>query len=63
LNDTRAAVAAYNEAEDQYQHLDRFEVVLVGADGIDMVMATHGHYIRSPVVSLFSGFLSNPVRA
>ena len=44
-------VAAYNEAEDQYQHLDRFEVVLVGADGIDTVMATHGHYFRSPVDS------------
>jgi len=37
--------------------------VLVGADGIDTVMPTHGHYFRSPVVSLFSGFLSDPVRA
>jgi len=37
--------------------------VLVGADGIDTVMAAHGHYIRSPVVSLFSGFLADPVRA
>lgn len=55
------AVAAYNAAEKQYRpNLDRFEIVLIGADSIATVMKTHGHYFSSSESSIFSEFLRDP---
>ncbi|OBG76256.1 hypothetical protein A5700_22500 [Mycobacterium sp. E1214] len=55
------AIAAYNAAEKQYRpHLDRFEIVLIGADSIATVMKTHGHYFNPSESSIFSEFLRDP---
>lgn len=59
--DREAAIAAYDAMERQYRGtLDRFEVVLIGADSIETVMKTHGHYFRTSSDSMFSEFLSEP---
>jgi hypothetical protein len=58
FKDSREATAAYEAAEQEYRHLNRFEVVLLGADSIDTIMQTHGHYFRSSHDSLFSDFLT-----
>lgn len=60
--DRDQAIEAYSDAEQRYRpNLDRFEVVLIGADSIETVMMTHGHYFRQSEDSLFSEFLSEPV--
>lgn len=47
-NPDRAA-EAYRDAEERYRNRsDEFEVVLVGADSIQTVMRTHGHYFAAP---------------
>lgn len=59
----KEATAAYTEAEQECRNredFDRFEVVLVGADSIQTVMQTHGHYFKSSDQSLFSDFLAEP---
>ncbi|MCG7582386.1 hypothetical protein [Mycolicibacterium sp. OfavD-34-C] len=57
--DRDEAIAAYSAAENRYRpNLDRFEVVLIGADSIETVMLTHGHYFRQSDNSLFSEFLT-----
>lgn len=59
FTESDAATKAYGEAEARYRdHFDRFEIVLVGADSIETVMKTHGHYFRSSDQSLFSDFLT-----
>lgn len=58
FSDRHKAIAAYDEAERNYRHLDKFEIVLIGADSIQTVMQTHGHYFRSSDASLFSDFLA-----
>jgi hypothetical protein len=46
--DRLEAIAPYDAAETQYRgKLDRFEVVLIGADSIETVMKTHGHYLMA----------------
>lgn len=51
------ATAAYKAAEEKYRdRSDEFEVVLVGADSIDTVMRTHGHYFVND--SLFDKLLA-----
>ncbi|MDO3126515.1 hypothetical protein P5V43_05290 [Mycobacteroides abscessus subsp. bolletii] len=56
------AVAAYEEAENHYRpNLDRYEVVLIGADSIETVMLTHGHYFRQSEDSIFSEFLTGSI--
>lgn len=58
------AIAAYNAAEKQYRpHLDKYEIVLIGADSIETVMKTHGHYFNPSKNSIFSEFLRDPVVA
>lgn len=42
--DSRKAVAAYEQAEEQYRDERNMEIVLVGADSIETVMLTHGNY-------------------
>lgn len=45
FTDPLLAAAAYRDAEERYRgRSDEFEVVLVGADSIDTIMRTHGHY-------------------
>lgn len=59
FTDREAAITAYNAAERQYRgNLDHYEVVLIGADSIETVMKTHGHYFRRSDSSIFSEFLA-----
>ncbi|WP_208721905.1 MULTISPECIES: hypothetical protein [Rhodococcus] len=57
--DRHAAIRAYDAAERAYRHLDKFEIVLIGADSIQTVMQTHGHYFASSDDSMFSDFLAD----
>ncbi|MEV2242211.1 hypothetical protein [Micromonospora sp. NPDC049891] len=60
FTDVAIATKAYGEAEARYRHLlDKFEIVLVGADSIETVMKTHGHYFHASDQSLFSDFLTD----
>jgi len=63
FTDSDAATKAYGEAEARYRHHDRYEIVLVGADSIETVMKTHGHYFASSDLSLFSDFLTERTNA
>ena len=55
FSDADDAVAAYRAAEDFYRgRSDKFEVVLVGADSIETVMRTHGHYFAQASDTLFA---------
>jgi len=59
--DPDEAIAAYNTTERRYRgNLDRFEIVLIGADSISTVMKTHGHYFNPSESSIFSEFLRDP---
>lgn len=58
FSDTRSATRAYDAAERAHRGETGVEIVLVGADSIETVMQTHGHYFRSSDESLFSDFLS-----
>ena len=42
--DPDAAVAAYAELEAKHRQDTNVEIVLVGADSIETIMQTHGHY-------------------
>jgi hypothetical protein len=43
------ASAAYRKAEEDYRgRSDEFEIVLVGADSLDTIRKTHGHYFLAP---------------
>jgi hypothetical protein len=58
--DRLEAIAAYDAAEGYYRpNVDRYEVVLIGADSIETVMVTHGHYFSQSKDSLFSEFLAD----
>lgn len=52
FDDAAAAVAACGDVE--LEHLDdrHLEIVLVGADSLDTVRRTHGHYFSTGPVSL-----------
>ncbi|PJE14117.1 hypothetical protein [Mycobacterium sp.] len=64
LRDREAAIVAYDAMERQYSAcLDRYEVVLIGADSIETVMKTHGHYFQRSDDSMFSEFLTDPQKA
>jgi len=64
FTDSNAATAAYGQAEAAHRgKLDKFEIVLVGADSIETVMKTHGHYFHSSDRSLFSDFLTEDLLA
>ncbi len=59
FHDGEEATAAYTAAERMHAgQSDAFEIVLVGADSIETVMKTHGHYFRHSDDSLFSDFLT-----
>lgn len=40
------ATQAYQDAEQQCQNDPDVEIVLIGADSIETIMRTHGHYFR-----------------
>jgi hypothetical protein len=42
--ETEAATNAYQAAEEKNGDNPNIEIVLIGADSIDIVMRTHGHY-------------------
>ncbi len=42
--DANAAIAAYAELEEKHRLDSSVEIVLVGADSIETIMKTHGHY-------------------
>lgn len=42
--DTEAAMAAYSDAEREYQGDTRIEIVLIGSDSIETVRITHANY-------------------
>lgn len=49
FTDPAEAAAAYRAAESRYRgRSDEFEVVLVGADSLQTIMKTHGHYFSEP---------------
>ena len=41
-----AAASAYAELEAAHRDSPNLEIVLVGADSIETIMKTHGHYFR-----------------
>ena len=47
FSDGEAATAAYARLEAAHRYDRELEIVLVGADSIETVMRTHGHYFRS----------------
>lgn len=60
FTDTKLAVRAYEDAERKFRNrdgVDRFEVVLVGADSIETVMRTHGHYFLDADEAMFAELL------
>lgn len=62
FTDTTKAVTAYEMAEAQYRNshdVTRFEVVLVGADSIETVMQTHGHYFQDADEAMFAELLAS----
>ncbi|WP_295652527.1 hypothetical protein [uncultured Dietzia sp.] len=62
FTETKAAVAAYEDMEARYRNtnnVDRFEIVLVGADSIDTVMRTHGHYFQDADEAMFADLLAS----
>lgn len=63
FHDANEATAAYAKAEAKYRGNDKVEIVLVGAESIETIMATHGHYFRRDDISLFSEFLPTEVPA
>jgi hypothetical protein len=42
-----AATAAYQESEAEYRDSSDVEIVLIGADSIETIQRTHGHYFAS----------------
>lgn len=66
FKDSKKATDAYAAKEAAYAgRSDEFEIVLVGADSIDTIMKTHGHYFAKEsggvMESLFSEFLTGPL--
>lgn len=42
--ESAAATEAYQSAEQEYRGESNIEIVLIGADSLDTVHRTHGHY-------------------
>lgn len=60
--DTTEAVAAYEAAEVEFRNsdaVDKYEVVLVGADSIETVKRTHGHYFKDADEAMFADLLAS----
>lgn len=65
FTDTDEATKAYAAKEAEVSGESDYEVVLLGADSMDTIMQTHGHYFTKAAdrvsESLFSEFLSDPI--
>jgi hypothetical protein len=49
FTDPNEATKAYRDAEAEYRGTyDKYEVVLVGADSVETIRRTHGHYFLAP---------------
>ncbi len=44
--DCDAATEAYQEAEAEFRDESNIEIVLIGADSIETIARTHGHYFH-----------------
>ena len=51
--DGTVAARAYTQMERAYRGQSRVEIVLVGADTIETIMRTHGHYFAASDASQF----------
>lgn len=52
--DATKAAEAYSDAEEDHRGEPDLEIVLVGADSIDTIRLTHGHYFASsPLASRY----------
>lgn len=45
-DETDEATGAYQDAEQRYHDQPQIEIVLIGADSIETIERTHGHYFR-----------------
>ena len=62
FEDTALAATAYETAEAKYRNntdVVKFEVVLVGADSIETVKRTHGHYFQDADEAMFAELLAS----
>jgi len=58
FTESKKATAAYAEIEREYKdRSDEFEIVLVGADSIETIRKTHGHYFVQATDVMFEDFL------
>jgi hypothetical protein len=48
FRDPGEALAAYAEWEEEHRWDPNLEIVLVGADSLETIMRTHGHYFERP---------------
>ena len=46
FRNTRQALKAYSEREEQYRNNSRVEVVLLGAESIEAIKVTHSNYFE-----------------
>lgn len=53
-----AAVAKYEEIEDEYQESPHMDIVLVGSDSIETVKITHANYFDGSARDRFADVLS-----
>lgn len=55
----KRAAEAYTAYEERYRdHQDGIEIVLVGADSLDTIRRTHGHYFSESASDPFSELLA-----
>ncbi len=47
FGDGREAAEAYTELEEKHRDNPMLEIVLVGADSLETIMETHGHYFEA----------------
>ena len=52
------AAKKYAEYEQQYQDQKGIEIVLVGADSLDTIRATHAHYFSDSAADPFEGLVT-----
>jgi hypothetical protein len=51
------AARTYAEVENQYRDQKGIEIVLVGADSLDTIRQTHGHYFNESAADPFESLL------
>lgn len=58
FTDALKAAAAYAAAEKQHRNDRDLEIVLVGADSIETIKQTHGHYFMETLTEAGSRYLA-----